>query len=301
MVARYVGRRRLANSACSSRPKARSRFTRAPTRPAQPHSPRSASIASASRAARRLSSGRRRSGHCDRHRLRSALAGDPARLAALSPGAVSYPIETAWNEAVDQRLAITGTAKVWPTKQMVLMTLPTDTGQTPQMVRCQRAHRGVGALYGLGATCILQFEDRLFFGSVDGLIVEAEVTGADRTSPMSASASRCSIRSRTPASLKTALAGARHDPLNAAHEVKLSLQHDFVVRLPSPPDDTSIATGSLWGTALWGTSTWGAPLEKQHLSGMAIDAGRGLRALDRRADHQRQHGAARCRTGLRSM
>lgn len=182
--------------------------------------------------------------------------------AALGPVAVSYPIETAWNEAVDQRSGDYWHCEIWPTKQMVLMTLPTDTGQTPEIF-VANARTGAWGLYtGWEATCILQFEDRLFFGSVDGLIIECEVTGADQDNPYTCTCVPLFDPLKNPAAIKTALQGRATIRSTRKMKVKLSLQHDFVVRLPSAPDDDSAATGSLWGSALWGSATWGGSLEK---------------------------------------
>lgn len=182
--------------------------------------------------------------------------------AALGPVAVSYPIETAWNDAVDERSGDYWHCEIWPTKQMVLMTLPTSTGQTPEIF-VANARTGAWGLYtGWNATCILQFEDRLFFGSVNGLIVEGEVTGADRDNPYVCTCVPLFDPLKAPASTKTALQARATIRSTRKMKVKLSLQHDFVVRLPAPPDDSSIATGSLWGLALWGLGKWGGSLEK---------------------------------------
>lgn len=182
--------------------------------------------------------------------------------AALGPVAVSYPIETAWNEAVDQRSGSYWHCEIWPTKQMVLMALPTDTGQVPEIF-VANARTGAWGLYtGWEATCILQFEDRLFFGSVEGAVIECEVTGSDQSIPYVCTCVPLFDPLKAPASIKTALQARATFQSTRRMGVKLSLQHDFVVRLPSPPDDSSVASGSLWGTALWGTGTWGGSLEK---------------------------------------
>lgn len=182
--------------------------------------------------------------------------------AALGPVAVSYPIETAWNEAVEQRSGDYWHSEIWPSKQMVLMTLATSSGQTPQIF-VANARTGAWGLYtGWEANCILQFEDRLFYGSSDGLVIECEVTGSDQNDTYVCTCVPLFDPLKNPASIKTALQARATIRSSRRMNVKLSLQHDFVVRLPSPPDDTSVASGSLWGTALWGTGTWGGSLEK---------------------------------------
>jgi hypothetical protein len=184
-------------------------------------------------------------------------------VAALSPAAVSYPIETAWNEAVAERSGENWHCKVWPTKQMVAIALPTDTGQTPQWF-VANARTGAWGLYtGLDANCLETFGDRMFFGSEDGLVIEAEVTGADNETPYVCVVVPLFDPLKSPASLKTASQSRATLRSTRRMEAQLSMQHDYVVTLPSPPDDTSVSSASLWGSALWGTSTWGAPQEKQ--------------------------------------
>lgn len=62
--------------------------------------------------------------------LSQAIARD---LAALAPAAVSYPIETAWNDAVAARSFGPWSCTIWPTRQMVLISMPSNSDQPPQM------------------------------------------------------------------------------------------------------------------------------------------------------------------------
>jgi hypothetical protein len=183
--------------------------------------------------------------------------------AALSPAAVSYPIETAWNEAVAQRSGDYWHCKVWPTKQMVALALPTDANQQAQWF-VANARTGAWGLYtGWQANCLEHFDDRLFFGSNDGRIVEAEVTGADENIPYVCVAVPLFDPLKTPASLKTAIQSRATIRSTHAMLTQLSMQHDYVVTLPASPDDTSLLSANLWGSGTWGLSTWGTALEKQ--------------------------------------
>ena len=180
-------------------------------------------------------------------------------FAALSPGAVSYPIEDEWNIAVRERTDLNWQCEVWPTKQMVIVALPTESGQQKKMF-VANARTGAWAKYtGWGATAVKVFGDRFFFGTEDGRIVEGEVTGqADDNLPYTMIVVPLFDPLKTPASLKTGLQARAVLRSPAPVNAKLSLQKDYQVSLPPAPDDTSVATGSLWGTAIWGTSLWGA-------------------------------------------
>lgn len=182
-------------------------------------------------------------------------------IAALAPAAVSYPIETAWNEIVAGRSFADWHCEIWPTKQMVLIALPAQAGDAPIMLAANARTGAWGLFTGWQGTCLERFGDRLFFGSTSGKVIEAEVTGADQDLPYTATCIPLFDQLKTPASIKTSLLG--RVVLRAAQEVeaKLSLQKDYVIDLPTVPDDITSADGSLWGTAKWGEDVWATVAE----------------------------------------
>lgn len=184
-------------------------------------------------------------------------------VAALSPAAISYPIETGWNDAVAERIDLTWNCAVWPTKQMVIVALPTTAGQQPQML-VANARTGAWCVFtGLKANCLTLFGDRFFFGSDDGIVVEMEVTGADQGETFTATAIPLFDPLKTPASLKTGLMARSTVRARSKVQVKLSLQADYNISLPAPPDDISTTVGSVWGTAEWGSAQWGTAAANQ--------------------------------------
>ena len=184
-------------------------------------------------------------------------------IAALSPSAISYLIETAWNEAVAARASADWNCAVWPTKQMVIVALPTVSGEKPEMF-VANARTGAWCMFsGLDVSCLALFDDRMFFGTAGGAIVEMEVTGADRSSPYTATVAALFDPFKAPSSLKTGLLARSSVRSPSEVQVKLSLQSDFDIDLPSPPDDISVVTGSVWGDAVWDQSTWNSARTKQ--------------------------------------
>jgi hypothetical protein len=175
---------------------------------------------------------------------------------ALSPSAVSYPIETAWNDAVATRSARPWACEVWPTKQMVLVAPPT-IDEPPQMFAAN-ARTGAWAPYtGWNGTCLQLFGDRMFFGSMGGKIVEAEVTGTDNGVPYTSVCIPQFDALKTPLNLKTSL--LMRATIKAPSPVlpRLSLQSDFTVNLPAAPAPAVISEAGVWGGAVWDESTWG--------------------------------------------
>ncbi len=184
-------------------------------------------------------------------------------IAALSPSAISYPIETGWNDAVADRSEGYWHCAVWPTKQMVLVAPPTPSGLQPQML-VANARTGAWCVFtGLDVKCMVLFGDRFFYGTTEGLVIEMEVTGADQGSPFTATVIPLFDPLKSAASRKTGLMARATVRAKSRVQVKCSLQTDYNVSLPSAPDDTSTVVGSVWGTAQWGSGVWGTEAAKQ--------------------------------------
>lgn len=184
-------------------------------------------------------------------------------IAALSPSAISYPIETGWNEVVAQRSGAPWNCVVWPTQQMVIVSPPTGSGQQPLML-VANARTGAWCTFtNLDATCFVLFQDRMFFGTNDGAVVEMEVTGADQAAPYTATVIPLFDPLKSPASLKTGLLARSSVRAKSKVRVKLSLQADYNIILPPPPDDISTVVGSVWGNAKWGSGVWGTTATKE--------------------------------------
>lgn len=184
-------------------------------------------------------------------------------VAALSPAAVSYSIEVAWNEIVADRSDVFWHCAVWPTKQMVLIGFPATDESDPVMLVANARTGAWSRFTGWQANCLEVFGDRGFFGSIDGRIIEAEATGADRGAAYTATCVPLFDPLKTPASLKTGVQARSIVRAPAPISVQLSLQTDFNVNLPSAPDDTNTASASVWGTGIWGQSKWSSPASKQ--------------------------------------
>lgn len=181
--------------------------------------------------------------------------------AALSPSAVSAPIETAWNEAAELRSASNWNTTVWAAGQMVVVALPTINEQPAQWF-VANARTGAWARFtGLDATCLLVFNDRLFFGSVSGKIVEANVSGFDQGEPYTATYLPMFNNLNAPGYKNVRMA---RSVMRCAYELreKITMQTDYNISLPSAPDASIISDESVWGSAIWGQSVWGSAVEK---------------------------------------
>jgi hypothetical protein len=180
-------------------------------------------------------------------------------IAALSPSAVSYPIETAWNDAVEKRSGAFWNCITWPERQMVCVALPTVNSTTPPSMYITNARTGAWANFtGWSATCMEVFQGRLFFGSQAGKLVEAYVTGADQGTPYTATYVPLFTDLGSPMSLKIPH-NARlrcRGPYNV--DVQISVQSDYILNIPTVPSASQVLAGSQWGVGLWGQAIWGA-------------------------------------------
>jgi hypothetical protein len=182
-------------------------------------------------------------------------------FAALSPAAISYKIETGWNEAVADRFSTGWSCEVWPTKQLVLVApAASAVGDQPVMFAANARTGGWGRAVGWDGRCLQLFGERMLFGSSDGKIIEAEVTGADQGTPYTATCVWLFDPLKASASLKTCL--LMRAVLRAAASLlpQLSLQADYVLSLPAAPNDAGLPVGSVWGAAIWGVSAWGGAI-----------------------------------------
>lgn len=175
----------------------------------------------------------------------------------LSASAVSYPIETAWNEAVQLRSTENWDCIVWDENQMVVVSIPTVNEQPPAMF-VSNARTGAWAQFtNWSGTCLEIFNGRLFFGSQNGLVVEAWVTGLDQGIPYTA----------TYIPLFTDFGNSGAEKIGGMARVQtrgpysivaqLSTQVDYIINLPAPPPASPIQEGSQWNVGIWNASTWG--------------------------------------------
>lgn len=193
--------------------------------------------------------------------LSSALTRDQA---ALNSGAVSYPIEEEWKkEALQRRSQFSWSVALWPTQQMAVVQMPTY-GTLSKLCFVVNIQTGAWAPYtGWDTRCLGLFQDRLFFGTSTGTVVEAEVGGSDQGSiyvaryvglfeDLGDGAANKIVKGMRPQLLTTVATNAQS-----------SVSTEFVPSLPAAPNVAVVPAGSnLWGVGIWNQSVWGAPTAK---------------------------------------
>jgi hypothetical protein len=182
--------------------------------------------------------------------------------AALSPSAISYSIETAWNQAVADRPG-EWSCEVWPERQAVFIALPA-TESDPAAMYVANSRTGAWAPFtGWQATCVLTFNGRLFWGTADGKIVEGYIGGLDRGMPYTATYVPQFDDFGLPTNMKIGLMARAVIRSAVPVTPKLFTQADFIIDAPIPPDAAIVPAGNQWASAVWGASVWGAGSVKQ--------------------------------------
>lgn len=181
--------------------------------------------------------------------------------AALSPSAVSYPIEEAWNDATQTRGLLNWNCLVWSEAQMVCVSPPTTEDTTPVLF-VANARTGAWARYtNWEVLCGEVFQGQFYFGSPEGKVFAANVSGFDDGQTYTCAYLPLFEDLGSPVSLKVGEMGWA--AIRAANEVdvRVDLNTDFDVVVPSAPDASPVNSSSEWGTAVWGESVWGATTE----------------------------------------
>jgi hypothetical protein len=98
----------------------------------------------------------------------------------------------------------------------------------------------------------------MFFGTIDGKVIEAEVGGSDDGEIYTASFVGLFDDCGTPASLKTGLLARATFLSVGSTGAQISISSDYVVSLPAAPSVAPPATGgNLWDSGVWNSSMWG--------------------------------------------
>lgn len=176
--------------------------------------------------------------------------------AALGPFAVSYPIETEWNRAVELRTN-PWHCVIWAAKQMAVVALPTQNSEMPAMFLANVRTGAWCRRRDWDGTCVLIFRERMFFGSRDGRVVEANVTGMDQGNAYTGTIVPLFENLGAPASLKISemIMPMGMSPIDV--NVQTTMLVDFRENLPPRPTAAVVPTGAEWGSAIWGAFTWG--------------------------------------------
>jgi hypothetical protein len=176
--------------------------------------------------------------------------------AALQAEAITSPIEDLWQAAIANRgVEFNFSVSLWSTQTALFIGTPDLGGGTRVLVANTRT--GAWAtITGWDIQCSIVFRDGLYFGTKEGLVVQADVQGADQGLPYTAryvpkfqefGSADCKVACR-------ARILARSAEKSAPRVVVFS---DYTIGQYPPEFDAPAPVGAIWGTAVWGEFIWG--------------------------------------------
>ncbi len=179
-------------------------------------------------------------------------------FAALPSYAVSSPINANWAEVVQDRGGnLDWHAEHWANRQMAVITVP-SSGQQDAYMLIVNSRTGAWAKFtGWDGLCLEVFKDRLFYGSKDGKIIEAYVTGYDQGKPYTGVYAPLFSDGGDPGTMKLpkVIRAVIRSPRPT--QVQMDMMYDYEVTRTTPPSAVPSTDSSAWGEGIWGQSIWG--------------------------------------------
>ena len=199
-------------------------------------------------------------------------------LGALGGKAITRTIEDEWADQVAARSGLyPWHVELWPTKQICIVAMPTYSSLPSQ---CFVANMRTGAwcrYTGWDTQCLGLYQDRLFFGTAAGLIVEAETGGTDQGSSYTAQYCGLYDDCRAPGMPKVVTMMRPVYLTTQGIGDKVSCSFDYTATFPTAPNAAAIIPGAnTWDTGLWGTALWSDTLTQTVSKNWRAVTGTGL-------------------------
>jgi hypothetical protein len=181
---------------------------------------------------------------------------------ALATQAVTRPIEPEWRAAVDQVGSTNGWEVLsWPRKGQAIVAIPTQPGEDGRQFVANITTGKWCDYVGWPATTFAVYQNRLFFGTSNGFVVEADVGGSDRNGSYTAICVLHYDTLRNASSYKIAQMARATINASVNPNALLSVHADFSLVLPSAPSvGPQIGGEAVYDDGIWNSATFpGAP------------------------------------------
>lgn len=189
-------------------------------------------------------------------------------VTALSPAAVSYNIQDAWQEAVEQRGMADWQSIIWPEQKMAIISPPVTIGSYDPVLFVSNTETGAWCRFtNWDARAMVVFNGQLYFGGPNGEVFKAMVSGSDHNATYTGIYIPLFDDLGNPASRKVPKVGRGYARASVPLNYSLAFKADFDTSTGSAPTATAVASSGTWGDAVWGEATWG----EKSLSRMTLD------------------------------
>ncbi|MBY5442108.1 hypothetical protein HFO93_01120 [Rhizobium leguminosarum] len=174
---------------------------------------------------------------------------------ATSLGAITAKIGPTWRETV---AAIGTTSEEWqlasfPARQMAIVNLPSSFGPYQYVMNTE-----TGAwcrFVGISASCWATWQDRLFFGSSDGTVYEAEAGASDNGTAIDALMVGAWNRFGDGLSTKFSKLIGVTAQIGVSTLMYAGISTDYQTKIPTALlSSVENSAAAKWGTAIWGVS-----------------------------------------------
>ena len=174
--------------------------------------------------------------------------------AAQAQGAVSAPIEEAWNDAVLRRNVGDWQCVTWPDEAMVLIAPPVSDERT---VFVANANTGAWCKFtGWQPRCWVVWKGGLYFGSDGGRVVRANIGGSDEGGTYTGRYMGLFDDLGAPASRKMARFARATLQSTVAINPGVSVVFDWRMGFPAAPQAEPAQSDNLWDSARWDRAEW---------------------------------------------
>jgi hypothetical protein len=182
-------------------------------------------------------------------------------ITSLNIATVSYAIADAWADATQLRGFDDWQCALWPEQKMAIVSPPDLIGSSEPVLFVSNSETGAWARFtGWQALCMEVFRGQLYFGSPDGKVFQANVSGVDEDLPYTGTVVPMHDDFGNPTSLKVPKVARTVSRSNTAINAQVTTSFDFDDARPSPPDAAASDLGNVWGEGIWGQSVWGTKL-----------------------------------------
>lgn len=181
-------------------------------------------------------------------------------LAEQASAAITVNIEPDWEAESLQRASIPWELLKWTQRGMLIVATPvtSEESTTPPQCLVANIHKGAWAKYtGWNTRCLALFQQFAYFGTNDGTVYQAEITGSDDGEIY---VSRCAMAFDHLGSVgayKTVVQAKGVFRAKTEFEPQLSASSDYAVEFPAPPNAVATSgTSGEWDVALWDVALW---------------------------------------------
>lgn len=185
-------------------------------------------------------------------------------VAALGMAAVSRNIQPDWIYDARQRSGLPWEVVKWPARNRAIISCPVTGDDTTTPPWCYVVNLETGAWAkrtGWNTRCLTLFGEFVYFGSNNGAVYQADITGADDGEIYYAKAVLAWDHIGAPGYEKSILSARGQFVTQNTFIPQISVSTDYTIALPSPPNvSTDIDSPGVWDVGVWDVAKWDSGL-----------------------------------------